>query len=530
MPSGTHPESAQSIELNEYVLWQHRDARIYFHPEAVRALSSDALTHLGQDVEIGGVLWGKAGPDNSVVIVDAKLVPAAGPRYNTTAVDTRAIVQALSGHSPGPTLAPVGYFRTHLREGLFLSEQDRTLIEQHFREPESVFLILKPFQAGVCTAGFFFWRGGHVPNESELEVPFLATGQNAQQESPALRNGKPQEASIVDILRESAMRHDGPRAAAKSSVESPSVLPTGGEVKKQSPWPRLIMVALIALLVPVGVAIAYLEWPALRSLVQRAPAKPPEAGIGLKVARGPDGQLALSWNQNSPEIEHARDGTLFIRDGRRSPKLPLDNAQLRSGKLLYSPKSASVQFRLELNMDGGRTIQESLRLSPPATEKKTARDKSRTNGRSSGLASGNHFPIGTTEVLVPTGGEENSRLPSGPPLPASTLVLPGTADASTQSDAGVNGGNYVAPRVVQEMMPQSTPVGRFAQISVHVTIDPQGQVATARAAEAVDSSNSALAAPAIAAARQWRFRPATLNGTPVPAEYTIVFAFRPAVP
>jgi hypothetical protein len=41
------------------------------------------------------------------------------------------------------------------------------------------------------------------------------------------------------------------------------------------------------------------------------------------------------------------------------------------------------------------------------------------------------------------------------------------------------------------------------------------------------ATDASLASIAVSAARRWRFHPATLNGVPVPSDYTIVFAFHP---
>ena len=38
---------------------------------------------------------------------------------------------------------------------------------------------------------------------------------------------------------------------------------------------------------------------------------------------------------------------------------------------------------------------------------------------------------------------------------------------------------------------------------------------------------SALASLAVAAARNWKFKPAMLDGTPIESEHIIVFDFRP---
>ena len=66
-------------------------------------------------------------------------------------------------------------------------------------------------------------------------------------------------------------------------------------------------------------------------------------------------------------------------------------------------------------------------------------------------------------------------------------------------------------------MPETTPVGQFARISVQVSIDRGGYVTAAHALKEEGTINTTLEAIATAAAQRWRFEPATLNGKPIPA-------------
>jgi hypothetical protein len=77
------------------------------------------------------------------------------------------------------------------------------------------------------------------------------------------------------------------------------------------------------------------------------------------------------------------------------------------------------------------------------------------------------------------------------------------------------------------MMPETTVLGQFARISVKVRIDVAGRVTSADAVQDGTPEDPSLAGIAVSAAKRWRFHPATLNGVPVPSDYTIVFAFHP---
>jgi hypothetical protein len=521
-----HSGFGESFGVHDHPSWQHpyRKTRIYFHRDVVRALSSQALHHLRQGMEIGGILWGKPVSGDSIAILDATPVPS-GSQFNTTAVDIRNLAQVIEGQAPQASLVPAGYFRSHIRPGLSLSPQDRRLIEQHFPDSESVFLIIKPFEAGACMAGFFFWRDGRLTEESDLEVPFVADNETRRQQPLTAPDPIPQKTSIVDILRESAMRHQPPqRTAAKPSPSSAPLPPPARPPPKRSLWGAFVIAVLLFTILIVGGASLYFNSPNLRSLLQLAVPKPPDKGLDLQVARAPDGQLTLTWNQNAPEVLTASGGTLFVTDGRGSPKLPLDNAQLRSGKLLYFPKGEDVQFRLELNVGSGHTVAESVRVMSPGG--KTRRKRRLPASHSNQLARAD-TPAASAAFIATDAIKASPPLSLGPLRPPSPSLLPGIPVPRPQSEPN---SAYVPPRVIQEMMPETNPLGQFAQISVQVTINTTGHVVGTHAAENAGPTSDALTAIALKAARQWRFQPATLNGKPIPAEYTIVFAFHPQLP
>jgi TonB family protein len=517
---------AEPFGMHDHPSWQHpyRNARIYFHRDVVRALSSQALRSLRQETEIGGILWGKIGPGGSVVVFDATPVPSAGPRFNTTAVDARNLVQTLSGQSPQASLCLVGYFRSHIREGLSLTPQDRILIEQHIREPEAVFMLIKPFEAGACTAAFFFWHEGRLQDISDLEVPFIAIDEPPRRESPAPPCAKHDPAPASSVLREPPPRNWLPRETAAKPPSNGAIPSAPAHAPGKEPgWLLVIAVVLISILGLIAGAQAYWMWPVLHARLQPPPAKPPEAGIDLHVVRAPDGQLGLSWNQNAPDIIKARNATLSISDGRASPELSLDNAQLRSGRLMYFPKNADVQFRLELNVDNQHTVAESVWvLSPGAPARRRKRfpavRPNQVPRASLVRAAPDSVPI-PSQISMRTDANKTSLPLLGPLAPAPPPPL--------SSPQPVLTGAYLPPRAIEEMMPETAALGQFAQIAVQVSIDATGNVTAAHAAENGDNRNVALAGSAVTAARQWRFQPATLNGKPVPGEYTIVFAFRP---
>jgi hypothetical protein len=549
---GSQAATAIGAERHEYTSWKHpyNNTNICFRSELVNRLSKAALRAAKQGTEVGGLLWGKTGSGASVEVADATFVQNSAAQFNHTALDLRHLQQAVNGWAPQASLSLVGYFRSHLRDGLSLSAQDRAFLEQEIRDPESVFLVLKPFEMGLCTAGFFFWHNGRLETtDSELEVPFVAmepatrtSGLDPQANKTSKDEG---EESLVSVLRESATRRAPPTKAGHHTLKSAAntsdaSLVTPSEPAKQPLGAVGIVAALSFLSILIaGIGLYFFIWPRLHSRTQPVLPKEPETGIHLQVEHGADGELALSWNRNSPEIRKATRATLVVLDGQVSRPLSLDREQLHSGKLIYFPKHPDVEFKLELNVDRLHTLAESIRAGLPEAARQRVAGREHTRPalprgtRSAVPVPVNESNIGPSAQVTNPGpvlaGAEPS--PSAATLPLVRPVLPARelVTGAPSPDPAV-GGTYVPPRAIQEIMPETSPLGHFAQILVQVNIDEAGRVIAAHAAGGAAGVHDELTDIAVTAAKRWRFQPATLDGKPIPAEYTIVFAFHPSVP
>jgi TonB family protein len=62
---------------------------------------------------------------------------------------------------------------------------------------------------------------------------------------------------------------------------------------------------------------------------------------------------------------------------------------------------------------------------------------------------------------------------------------------------------------------------------VLVSVDAKGRVTGAEGDAGSQGQNPVLVNLALAAAREWRFKPATQGGTAIPGEHRIEFLFRP---
>jgi TonB family protein len=88
------------------------------------------------------------------------------------------------------------------------------------------------------------------------------------------------------------------------------------------------------------------------------------------------------------------------------------------------------------------------------------------------------------------------------------------------------------PKPLLQVMPNTRSLApgvitQVTRVEVAVRIDNTGRVMSAHALNENGNSKPALSQAAVAAARQWTFQPATLQGEKVESEHTIVFEFRP---
>jgi len=517
---------------DDFVSWQHphRDIRICMRRAVLRTLLSQAVNSSAEaePSEIGGVLWGKAFGDDSLVISEVTLVSGSGLLFNDGSLDRRNIEKTIHRPPPEPSLAVLGYFRSQTREDVCLTPRDRSLIEEHFDDPDSVFLVIRPLDMGICMAEFFFWLNGRLQTDSsDLHVPLIvpengpgnaAPRENLELSQADVRAPGAPHASIADTPQPSAIRNGSSREALAR------------EPAKRSTW--LLPVLTIFVLALVGGGVAYLESPALRSRLQTLLMHSPDSGIDLQVVRTENGEISLNWNQYDPNIIRAQGATLNIIDGSRLSKLNLGYAELRSGKVTYSPRSADVEFRLDVKSENGGSITKSVHALTSATETLAK------NGSPTGEASGrplrmNKFTRDKSEKGAPRAAQGNDDIlvevpldigpnPNDPPkvvLEVTTVVPAAPQPAAPDV--------YTPPFVLEEMMPETTRFGQFEQVSVQVDIDPSGHVTAASATVNGIESRSAAAAVAVSAAKRWIFHPASLNGKAVPSEYTIVFSFHP---
>jgi TonB family protein len=137
-------------------------------------------------------------------------------------------------------------------------------------------------------------------------------------------------------------------------------------------------------------------------------------------------------------------------------------------------------------------------------------------------------PLSDLQTLA-VGFEELSAAASAPPPPAPAPPVAVVAAPPKPAPPRIYGGddpNVVAPATISQalpMYPGQVTIPRSGRLEI--VIDENGSVESAAMTSSV---NSAYDNMALAAARSWRYKPATLNGAPVKFRKVVQIAIRPA--
>jgi TonB family protein len=123
--------------------------------------------------------------------------------------------------------------------------------------------------------------------------------------------------------------------------------------------------------------------------------------------------------------------------------------------------------------------------------------------------------------------------PSVPETPRPTAAPETNKPAPTPAASlGAKPPAFGPPKPLLQVMPNTRSLApglitQVTRVEVAVRIDNAGRVISAHVLNESGNSKAALSQAAVAAARQWTFQPATLQGEKVESEHTIVFEFRP---
>jgi proteasome lid subunit RPN8/RPN11 len=350
--------------------------------------------------EIGGLLLGKHEGDRVSITAFEPLdcEHAMGPSFTLSPRDQALLAEmtAKAARNPGDRRA-MGWYHSHTRSEIFLSETDQDIHKRFFPEPWQVALVLKPHTFEPTRGGFFFreadgsirgsasyqefvidplpikplerlGEGGPTHRPLHEDAPSKGAGivvpepAGAGDSMPGLLHGK--EKARVPITREiPKVKGLGESASDQdhTAVAAPLAAPNftrGVEVRS---WRVLKIVACLAIGLAAG-GVGYQtreDWlPAVIAKLRPLLPKEPEPYLSLSMSDH-DGQLDIHWDRNSPAVRNALEATLQIEDGRSMPlAVRLDGPHLATGSFSYGRDSERVDVTLIAEEPGGGIVKE----------------------------------------------------------------------------------------------------------------------------------------------------------------------------
>jgi periplasmic protein TonB len=359
-----------------------------------------------------------------------------------------------------------------------------------------------------------------------------------------------------------------PPASEDSHPIAPPVLPApekSGSVR----WKWIVAASAAGLLLLSGTLV----YSGMGHKTKRTPASAlAHSALALRVERAA-GELLLSWNRDSEAIQNAARATLSIVDGDQRENVDLDLAQLRNGSIVYSASSSDVVFQLSVTgKDSSRVQSESVRVlktrpspmpgnlpavkpAPPAfqagsdspnrTVPPDAETAENPPAEEPTIAKSAPKPFQTDSLAERLRPARPSDLPEAPLLNGAEPGAAGLGGVTLMSSAAAPppappqavavppvpsptakiGGQVRPAEVVSRTNPDYPLAARQAHLQgvvvVVANVGADGRVESARAL----NGPPLLQGAAVAAVKQWIYRPATLNGSPVESETRVELNF-----
>jgi proteasome lid subunit RPN8/RPN11 len=334
--------------------------------------------------EIGGLLLGSFAEGRLRITGYAPIEceHAQGPSFTLSDRDHERLARQLAEARSGPAgLQPVGWYHSHTRSEIFLSEADQGIHRRYFPERWHAALVLRPRTLQPTRAGFFFPEpDGSIRGEASY-AEFALTPLPLQK-VPA--GDAPPAAAPQPDFRRCRSGPTGPvitvTAAASEPAAAPAMVPPArpGAAQEREPEPeplpqpalpqfleaapaashRGLWALLSAVVVLASGAAAFqtreLWLPRAAALIGPKPAPAP-AALGVS-ALDHAGQLQIRWRRES--VPQGVEGQLEIVDGPDPRVIPLDAAHLQAGVFTYERESEKVDVTLVVRQPDGRQIRE----------------------------------------------------------------------------------------------------------------------------------------------------------------------------
>jgi proteasome lid subunit RPN8/RPN11 len=387
----------------------------------IRLAVMDAFFSLPRGgAEIGGVLIGQYADGRVTVTgyVALDCEHAMGPSFTLSERDEGKLRELLAEVRKGAAGVPVGWYHSHTRSEIFLSDADLVIHRRFFPEPWQIALVMKPHTFQPIRCGFFFREASGSIHASESYEEFTLDAQPMRpmpaggipmpvEPARPARVEKPNPAKTIEVdatvsapdpvraalpLPPRFKPEYKPPAAAPPAVKLPAVAPPIAkpnvvpppvttqpistpvaaapietpkslmtqEEEKSRPWlKRVVAIGLAAIVGLAGFQTRHQWAPKVWAILIPAPPPPvPFAPVGLSTTDA-DGQLQIRWDRFSQAVRQASGGVLTINDVGPAPRVvKLTPVMLQAGGFTYKREGESVTVTLALDEPNGGNAHE----------------------------------------------------------------------------------------------------------------------------------------------------------------------------
>jgi proteasome lid subunit RPN8/RPN11 len=324
-------------------------------------------------VETGGILFGTHRGSLVRILAWRPIACeyATGPSFTLSEKDLAGLAEVLRSFSADAELAslePAGWYHSHTRNEIFLSDQDLEFFQRYFPQAWQVALVVRPASFAPARAGFFFReKNGRVHAENSYAEFQLKPSRLAEPRAEQ----EPEEQIQLPIVAQ-APAGTAP-LLAEPGPEQPSV--RLGRLWAWKWYAAGLVAAMLAIAVIAAVVAASGTWAS----------QPSDQRVSLS-AREAGGQLRIVWDRTSGPIRDAMRGTLEIEDRGVRTEVKLTPADLRSGSISYTRQSGDIVVRLKVDPSGRAPVEELMRFlkagesgpspaAPPADPAKEAMER-----------------------------------------------------------------------------------------------------------------------------------------------------------
>jgi|SRR5579871_504191 len=320
--------------------------------EEIRLAVIDAFFSLPRGgAEIGGVLFGKFGPGRLLVTDYSPLEceHAFGPSFTLSPRDQAHLAGLAGGRKNELDRVAVGWYHSHTRSEIFLSEADLEIHNRYFPEPWQIALVLRPSTFQPTRAGFFFRAAdGSIQAQAsyaEFVLDPLPAGTPQVAAAAAAASAKP---AAIPAAPLPAV----PSSAASSSVQTNPAPPPA---TKPEPLPP----AVPSLLLPAATPSRRWLWASAIIIVSAA-----LGGFGYQarerwIAKPPPPALHNSIVETTlPEDHASRQATSELQ--RQNAELNRQISSLRGEKDQLARQAASLQSALTAETERSKKLEAQL--------------------------------------------------------------------------------------------------------------------------------------------------------------------------